>query len=172
MTYVPVAKRQTGKEAKEQRPDSETLRVAGARAGDARGRARDAIVTDSDNTSLPDLEDAAPEPSDELTDEQLETLVDLWAEEARATAARLWSWLNRDRGILREHPAPLLDLAAYWWRAPMAGGLPFLIWVQRVHGLTIGLAATFVGYAFAWLGQRPLRSLTFIVLFWITWRLS
>jgi hypothetical protein len=146
-------------------PDpQEPHRVADARARDARARDDD-IVTDSD--SHPD--DETP---DEDTGTTLETLVNLWVDEAKATLERLWSWLSREKGLLSEHPASLADLAAYWWRAPMAGDAGVWRFLQRLHGFTFGLFFTFTGYAWAWLGQRPLRSLTFLILFTIVWRFS
>lgn len=139
-------------------------RVADARARDARARDDD-IVTDSDDREA----DTGP---DEDSETDLETLINLWVDEAKATAERLWGWLSRERGLLSEHPASLADLAVYWWRSPMSGGAGAWRFLQRLHGFTFGLFFTFTGYAWAWLGQRPLRSLTFLILFTIVWRFS
>jgi hypothetical protein len=142
----------------------EPHRVAGARTRDARAR-DDVIVTDSDP-------DSAETDADDTPDGGLEALVNLWVDEAKATLERLWGWLSRERGLLAEHPAALADLFAYWWRSPMAGDSGAWRFLQRIHGFTFGLFFTFTGYAWAWLGQRPLRSLTFLVLFTIVWRFS
>lgn len=139
-------------------------RVADARARDARARDDD-IVTDSNP------EDAAASLEDPPS-AGLETLVNMWVDEAQATLQHLWGWLSRERGLLSEHPASLADLTAYWWRSPMAGDSGAWRFLQRIHGFTFGLFFTFTGYAWAWLGQRPLRSLTFLVLFTIVWRFS
>lgn len=130
------------------------------RARDARARDEE-IVTDRDDTA----DDAAPA-------EGVEALLDLWMDEAKATAARIWAWLAGDRGLLREHPAPLADLLPYWLRAPMAGNSTFLRWVQRIDGFTVGLFFTSSGYSWAWIGQKPLRRYCFLLLAFIVWRFS
>jgi hypothetical protein len=98
--------------------------------------------------------------------------IDIWADSAKDTFRRLWEWFGRDTGFGQEHPPCLSDLFMYWSAAPMAGDNPVLRWVQRVHGFTLGLIFTLIGYAFAWLGQRPLRQFTFLLIFFIFWRLS
>ncbi len=156
MTYVSLEKEQRGKGIDEVPEEDAAYRDAGARAGDARAR-DDEIVTDG---------------YDETEGHALEDLVDLWVDEGKATLHRLWAWLTGDRGLLREHPSDVAELATYWVRAPMAGNSTGLRWVQRVHGFTIGAAGTLLGYSFAWLSQRPLRSVCFLLLAFIVWRFS
>jgi hypothetical protein len=158
VTYVEVEKGQSGKGIDEMPLGEEPYRDAGARAGGARARDEE-IVTDGDDES---------EAADGQFD--LEGVVDLWVDEGKKTLWRLWSWLTGDRGLLREHPADIADLATYWVRSPMAGNSSGLRWVQRIHGFTFGLIGTAVGYAFAWLCQRPLRTICFLLLSFIVWR--
>lgn len=160
MTYVDVTKEQSRKGNGSVPDGSEAHRDAGARAGDARAR-DDEIVTDGDDETGGHADRTA-----------LEDVVDLWADETKRTSLRLWAWLTGDRGLLSEHPAALADLATYWVRAPMAGHSGLLRFVQRLHGFTVGLAGTAVGYTFAWLTQRPLRSVCFALLAFIVWRFS
>lgn len=158
MTYVDVTKGHSSKGNGAVPEAGEVHRDAGARAGDARAR-DEQIVTDSHD-----------ETSEHADRNVLEDLVDLWVDETKRTWQRLWAWLTGDRGLLSEHPAALADLATYWVRAPMAGNSGFLRWVQRIHGFTVGLAGTAVGYTIAWLTQRPLRSACFALLAFIVWR--
>lgn len=164
MTDVPFEKEQRGKGNGPMPEVHEPHRVADARARDARARDDD-IVTDSND------QDAGTGTTDAPSSD-LESLVNLWVDEAKTTLERLWGWLSRERGLLSEHPASLADLAAYWWRSPMAGDAGVWRFLQRLHGFTFGLFFTVTGYAWAWLGQRPLRSLTFLILFTIVWRFS
>lgn len=164
MTDTAFEERAKGKGNDPMPEAGEPHRVADARARDARARDEE-IVTHSDDQE-PD------EAADDEAGTDLETLINLWVDEAKATAARLYGWLSRERGLLSEHPASLADLAAYWWRSPMSGGAGVWRFLQRLHGFTFGLFFTFTGYACAWLGQRPLRSLTFLILFTIVWRFS
>lgn len=158
MTEVVVEKEQKSKSNGPLPEAGEAHRVGGARAGDA--RARDArSVTDSDD-----------ETGEGDTPTGVEEHVNRWVDEAKATLERLWSWLSRERGLLTEHPAALLDLAIYWWRAPMAGASGLLRFLQRADGFTAGLFFTLTGYAWAWLGQRPLRRYCFLLLALIVWR--
>jgi hypothetical protein len=160
VTETVSEKKQKGKGNGPMPEVGEVHRDAGARARVARARADD-IVTDSDTPA-----------EDDKAGTGLEALVNLWVDEAKATAARLWGWLSRERGLLSEHPASLADLCTYWWRAPMAGSAGVWRFLQRLHGFTFGLFFTCTGYAWAWLGQRPLRSLCFLLLSTIVWRLS
>jgi hypothetical protein len=135
-------------------------RDAGARAGDARAR-DEQIVTDGD--------DEPPPPAD-LFD--VEALINLWADQAKATSARIWAWFSGDRGVGREHPGSPVDLFTYWWRAPMAGSSQALRWVQRIDALMVAAPGVAGFTAFRWLWERPLRRYLFILLAFITWRYS
>jgi hypothetical protein len=135
-------------------------RDAGARAGDARAR-DEQIVTDGDDEPPPDAD---------LFD--LEALINLWADQAKATSERIWAWLTGDRGVLSEHPASPADLFAYWWHAPMAGKSSGLRWVQRIDALLVAAPGAAGFRAAGWLWERPLRRYLFILLAFITWRYS
>jgi hypothetical protein len=113
--------------------------------------------TDRDETAGPDGEPG---------------LVDLWVDELKSTARRLGEWTGREASVTREQPASLHDLALYWRAAPMAGGNPLLRLLQRLDGFTLGVAFTLAGYAFAWIGQRPLRRVTFLLFAFIVWRFT
>lgn len=140
--------------------EHEPHRDAGARAGDARAR-DEQIVTDGDDEPPPDAD---------LFD--LEALVNLWADEAKATAHRLWAWFSGDRGLGREHPGSPVDLGTYWWRAPMAGRSQALRWVQRIDGFLVAAPGVSALTALRWLWERPLRRYTSFLLAFITWRYS
>jgi hypothetical protein len=133
-------------------PDATRRRGARARENSAKGKASE------DRLPYPESDDPG--------------LVDLWVDNGKATAQRLAAWFGRSSGLGREHPADFYDLFLYWTRAPMAGSFTPLRWVQRIDGFVIGLPLTLVGYAFAWLGQRPLRRFTAAVIALIIWRLS
>lgn len=135
---------------------------AGARTG-PQARARGS-VTEGD-----DIRDDVESEEDDFA--AVDEVVELWVQQAKATLGKLGNWPGRNSGFKAEHPASTYDLLAYAKRAPMAGGVPFLRGVQRVHCFLVALPASWFLYALAWLMQRPLRSLCFLVFVVIVWRL-
>lgn len=135
---------------------------AGARTG-PQARARDS-VTEGD--------DWRDEPDDDADDfSAVDEVVELWIEQAKATFGKLGNWPGRNSGFKAEHPASTYDLLAYAKRAPMAGGAPFFRGLQRAHCFLVAIPASWFLYALAWLLQRPLRSICFVIFAVIVWRL-
>lgn len=128
----------------------------------APARARDS-VTEGDHHGDTD--------NDEEVFNAVDEVVELWVRQAKDTLRKLGTWPARDSGFLAEHPASTYDLLAYAKDAPMAGGVPALRVLQRLHALLIGIPASWALYALAWLLQRPLRSACFLIFAVIVWRL-
>jgi hypothetical protein len=158
VTYIEVEKEQSSKGNEAMPLGEESNASEGRDARDARARG-DAIVTDGDESC-----------AENTPSTLLERLIDLWIDHGKTTLHKLWRWFAKDTGLGQEHPAPLAELFAYWWRAPMAGDSTFLRWVQRIDGFTIGLFFALTGRAWAWLGERPLRRSCFLLLLFIVWR--
>lgn len=128
----------------------------------APARARDS-VTEGDRRG--DTE------GDEEVFNAVDEVVELWLRQAKDTFKKLRTWPARNSGFLAEHPASTFDLLAYAKDAPMAGGVPALRILQRLHAFLIGIPASWALYALAWLLQRPLRSVCFLIFAVIVWRL-
>lgn len=146
---------------------NESMPEAGEPTASEATRARDARARDeeivTDGGDIPPVEAAA---------EGLEGLLDLWIDEAKATLERLWRWMSGDRSVLREHPADLVALVEYWWRAPMAGSSGFLRFLQRLDAALFAAPGVAFFTAARWLWERPLRRTCFFLLALIVWRFS
>ncbi|MCW2900889.1 MAG: hypothetical protein JWO67_3154 [Streptosporangiaceae bacterium] len=126
--------------------------------------AREASVTEGDDTEVSD-------DSDDEDFSAVDEVVELWVQQAKDTFRKLGNWPGRNSGFKAEHPASTYDLLAYAKRAPMAGGVPALRGLQRVHCFLVAIPASWSLYALAWILQRPLRSVCFLIFVVIMWRL-
>jgi hypothetical protein len=102
----------------------------------------------------------------------------VWVTESIARWRRLIA--DRERmaatvrvSLWREAPASIADLAAYAKGASWAGDdSPFLTAVGRLYAIGIGIPASVLLYALAWILQRPMRLLFALFVIAVIWLAS